>query len=281
MKLISMQANKTRLYRDVEFLTSIYPPRNHKNIASLDKAAAYIETEFRKTSLSVSTQEWEAKGNIYRNVIASTQPENPKRFIVGAHYDVYKEIPGADDNASSVAAILELARIFTENNIQTDYGIDLVAYSLEEPPFFKTEFMGSVIHARSVFEKRLEVIGMIALEMIGYYGNPAEKTEEDINYLHVSGLKKFDSFNAKISHLLKQSGTFGSRRVSYAEDYKNNGPSDHRNYWPYNYPAVMVIGSGKDRSLHYHKKTDTIETLDFELMTKAVESIVYAVLQFP
>ena len=275
-----MPANKNRLYNDVEFLTSIRPYRNYKNIESLQIAADYIEKEFRQTDLSVSRQAWKAKGNVYENIIASFQPEKKKRFIVGAHYDVFRDIPGADDNASSVAAILELARLLSTYNAYIPYGIDLVAFCLEEPPFFKTKMMGSYIHAKSVNQNNTEVNGMIALEMIGYYGMLDEKTEDDKYYLFVSGIKKHDDFNKKVSTLLRQGSPMNSRRISFADDYRNNGPSDHRNYWKFNYPAAMIIGSGKGRNPHYHQPTDTIETLDFDVMTEAVNSIRYATFNF-
>ncbi len=275
-----MAADKNRLYNHVEFLTSIRPFRNYKNLESLQTAADYIHKQFSKTDLCVSRQAWNAKGNIYENVIASFQPEKKQRFIVGAHYDVYKNIPGADDNASSVAAILELGRLLSADYPTIPFGIDLVAFCLEEPPFFKTNMMGSYIHAKSMHENNMDVIGMIALEMIGYYGMPDEKKEDDVYYLFVSGIRKYDDFNKAISTLLKEDTSMNSRRISFADDYKNNGPSDHRNYWRFNYPAAMIIGSGKGKNPHYHQPTDTIETLDFAVMTEAVNSINYAVLNF-
>src|SRR5690625_250123 len=170
-----MLAKKIRLYQDVDFLSSIYPYRNYKNIGSLRKAADYIEKEFEKTGFTISRQEWEARGNIYQNIIASYQPEAKQRFIVGAHYDVYKDQPGADDNASAVAGLLEIARLLSEHQYNLPYGIDFVAFCLEEPPFFRTKKMGSYIHAKSLHEHDQEVIGMIALEMIGYFGEKTKK----------------------------------------------------------------------------------------------------------
>lgn len=145
-----MKADRQNLYQHVDFLTSIYPFRNYRNIESLQKAADYIFSHFSKTKLAVSRQKWEVNGHIYENIIASYQPENNIRFIVGAHYDVYKDIPGADDNASAVAGILEIARLLSEKT-NIPYGIDLIAFCLEEPPFFKTKNMGSYIHAKSAF----------------------------------------------------------------------------------------------------------------------------------
>jgi len=275
-----MSANKNRIYRDVDFLTSIYPYRNYKNLASLQKAADYIASEFKQTNLSVSRQAWNAKGNTYENVIAAFLPEKKQRFIVGAHYDVYRDIPGADDNASAVAAILELARLLTNNNPAVPYGIDLVAFCLEEPPFFKTKMMGSYIHAKSVFENGIDVIGMISIEMIGYYNPLEENSENNNNNLFVSGIRRYDGFNKKISELIRKGSTMGSRRISFDDNYANNGPSDHRNYWIFDYPAVMVIGAGETGNPHYHKPSDTIDTLGFDQLTEAVNSLKYVVFNF-
>src|SRR5690625_164035 len=163
-----MKANIKNLYNHVAFLTSVYPYRNYKNIESLRETANYIEMEMKKTDLQTSRQQWKAKGNVYENILASYQPHKTKRFIIGAHYDVYKESAGADDNASSVAGMLEIMRMLTEADLKLDYGIDFVSYCLEEPPFFKTDKMGSYIHANSIKNNGNVYIGMIALEMIGY-----------------------------------------------------------------------------------------------------------------
>ncbi|MGO1728854.1 MAG: M28 family peptidase [Flavobacteriaceae bacterium] len=278
-----MEADKENLYRDVKFLTSIYPYRNYKNLESLHKAAGFIEGELMKTGLPTTRQQWEVQGNIYENIIATYQPEKTKRFIIGAHYDVYKNQPGADDNASSVAGLLEMARMLTDNELELSYGIDFVSFCLEEPPFFKKEGMGSYIHATSVSDKDKTYIGMIALEMIGYYREEkktAKAATAHKNRLIVSGIRKYTGFNKKISQLLKVKGEIGSRHLSYADDYRNNGPSDHRNYWQLNIPAVMVIGTGGYGNPNYHKATDTIETLDFEVMTDAVNSLAYALFNF-
>ncbi|QAA80549.1 M28 family peptidase [Aequorivita sp. H23M31] len=278
-----MEANIENLYRHVAFLTSIYPYRNYKNIESLQKAAAYIEVEMKEIGLPTTRQQWEAKGNTYENIFAQYQPKKTKRFIIGAHYDVYKESAGADDNASSVAGLMEIARMLTEISLNLDYGIDFVFFCLEEPPFFKTDKMGSYIHANSIADTDKDYIGMIALEMIGYYREEKQISKDDSlykNQLIVSWIKRYDAFNKKISQLLKANGKMDSRRLSYANDYLNNCPSDHRNYWPFHIPAVMVIGTGGHGNPHYHTNTDTIETLDFEIMREAVGSIGYTLFNF-
>lgn len=277
-----MKANTENLYKHVAFLTSIYPYRNYKNIESLQKTAAYIEAKIKGLGLLTTRQQWEAKGNAYTNIIASYQPQKTNRFIIGAHYDVYKDIAGADDNASSVAGLLEIVRLLTESTLELAYGIDFVFYSLEEPPFFKTKKMGSFIHANSLTNTKKDYLGMIALEMIGYYREDKESYNDSIykNQLIVSGIKNHDSFNRKISQLLKVNGSMDSRWISFAESYPNNGPSDHRNYWQFDIPAVMIIGTGGHGNPNYHKATDTIDTLDFEIMTHAVNNIAFALFNF-
>lgn len=278
-----MEVRVENLYKHVAFLTSMFPYRNYKNIKILRKAATYIEQEMERTGLQTSRQEWSAKGNSYENIIATYQPEKTKRFILGAHYDVYKNQPGADDNASGVAGLLEIMRLLIRSELVLDYGIDFVSYCLEEPPFFKTKEMGSYVHAASIANSNKEYIGMIALEMIGYY-REEKTTAKEISFyrnrLVVSGIRKYDVFNMKLAQLLKAEGKMDSRRLSFADDYRNNGPSDHRNYWALDIPAVMIIGSGGQKNPHYHTKTDTINTLDFRIMTHAVSSIAHALFNF-
>src|SRR5687768_14377187 len=106
-----MNANRDRLYRDVEFLTSLESARSYLNSDSLEKTASYISKEFSNSGMGPVDQTWKAAGNEYKNVIASYRPLKEKRLIIGAHYDVCGDQPGADDNASGIAGLLELARM--------------------------------------------------------------------------------------------------------------------------------------------------------------------------
>jgi hypothetical protein len=141
--------------------------RNYQNIEQLNEIAKYIHTDFLNYSDSVYYQKFEVNGIVYKNVICSFGTENTKRIVVGAHYDVCGNQEGADDNASGVIGLLELARQL--KGIKLKNRIDLVAYTLEEPPYFRTEFMGSFIHAKSLVDEKTEVYGMISLEMIAYF----------------------------------------------------------------------------------------------------------------
>src|SRR5215211_5366913 len=125
-----MKANQQRIYKDVEFLTSLIPARNYRNLGSLEKTVDYLAIEFEKLGMSPRFQRWTAEGTEYDNVIASYNAQKKQRLVVGAHYDVCDDQPGADDNASAVAGLLEVARMLIEQKPALDYRIDFVAYCL-------------------------------------------------------------------------------------------------------------------------------------------------------
>ena len=143
-----IKAKRERLYKDVEFLCAIRPYRNYRNLDALDKASTYISEEFARHGYTPSEQLWEAEGNEYKNIIASYREEKELRLIIGAHYDVAGDQEGADDNASAVAGLLETARLIRRTSLTLDYGIDFVAYNLEEAPFFTTRKDGELTFMR-------------------------------------------------------------------------------------------------------------------------------------
>ena len=148
-----------RLREHVEFLSGGEVPRSYDHPERLDAVATYIEAEFQKAGLRPIRQTFEINGRIYSNVIARYGNESAARLVVGAHYDVYGHQPGADDNASGVAGLLELAHLLQEHQPPPGSAIELVAYTLEEPPFFMSERMGSAVHARSLAQSDADIIG--------------------------------------------------------------------------------------------------------------------------
>jgi peptidase M28-like protein len=138
----------SRLEAHVRKLSIELTPRDASHIENLDRAAAYIRDEFSQTTASVSEQAYRVQGVSYRNVIAQFGPDSEERIIVGAHYDTAGPLPGADDNASGVAGLIELARLLVRQ--PPPLRVELVAFSLEEPPYFRTTGMGSSVHAESL-----------------------------------------------------------------------------------------------------------------------------------
>ena len=285
-----MKADKDRMYRDVEFLTRLDPPRKHDNYESIEEAASYIEKEFSKLSCTVSSQYFEVSGHEYRNVIASFNPEKDKRLIVGAHYDAAGDLPGADDNASGVAGLLECARLFEAHKPDIDYRIDFVAFCLEEPPYWRTDEMGSAFHVKSVAGMRRDILGMICLDMIGYFSDKEGSQElpplrdmkgkypDTGNFIIVAGRKHQDEFADKITGLIQQECAVKAFTVTDPRLNELLELSDHLNYWKYGINAVMINDTAMLRNRNYHKESDTIEKLDFVRMAEVVNGCYNAII---
>ena len=285
------KAKTDRLYADVKFLTELRPFRNHRNLQSLEQVCEYIRTEFSRSGFSTEDQKWMAGGNEYTNVIASYNSHKSKRLVVGAHYDVAGDQPGADDNASAVAGLLETARLLAENEPDLDYRIDLVAYCLEEPPYFGSEQMGSFIHAKSLYDKKIDVLGLICYEMIGYFSEEpgsqkfpneqlAKLYPDAGNFIMVVGSTEYDAFNKKVYDLMKKDSAINVQLGSLPPALGLAGMSDQRSYWQFGYNALMINDTSFMRNPHYHLMSDIIETLDFQKMTEVINSSYNAVTGF-
>jgi Zn-dependent M28 family amino/carboxypeptidase len=282
-------ANQARLYADVEFLTSLQPARNYQNLASLNKAADYIHAELAKLGVDVEEQVFQVEGQEYRNVIASFGPATAERLIVGAHYDVCGEQPGADDNASAVAGLLETARLLHAQAPALKRRIDFVAFSLEEPPFFATGHMGSAVHAQALHAAQVPVRAMICYEMIGYFRDEpgsqhfpdpalAQRYPSTGNFITVVGCHGQEAFTQQVKRLMQAHSAIDVQSINLPATQSLASLSDHRNYWHYGYQAVMINDTSFLRNPHYHQPTDTIDTLDFRRMAEVVNGVYGALL---
>jgi hypothetical protein len=282
-------ANATRLHADVEFLTALQPARNYQNLVSLNKAADYIHAELAKLGVAVEEQRYRAEGHEYRNIIASFGPATAERIIVGAHYDVCGDQPGADDNASAVAGLLETARLLHAQAPTLKRRIDFVAFSLEEPPFFATEHMGSAVHAQALHAAKVPVRAMICYEMIGYFRdepgsqrfpNPelAKLYPSIGNFITVVGRLGQEAFTQQVQTLMQAHSAIDVQRINLPATQSLASLSDHRNYWQHGYQAVMINDTSFLHNPHYHQATDTIDTLDFRRMGEVVNGVYGALL---
>jgi Zn-dependent M28 family amino/carboxypeptidase len=267
----AMHADQQRLYADVKFLTSLQPARQYLNPKSLNQAADYIKA-----------------GQPYRNIILSLGAPDAPRIVVGAHYDVCGEIPGADDNASAVAGLLETARLLHQFGSSLKYRVDLVAYPNEEPPYFATEHMGSAMHAKSLYDAKVSVRAMLCYEMIGYFRDepgsqhfPNEQLAAHYpstgNFITVVGRTGQEAFTEQVQKLMKTKANIDVQRINLPGEMSLAGLSDHRNYWKYGYDALMINDTAFLRNPNYHKTSDTIDTLDFKRMAEVVNGT-YAVI---
>lgn len=159
-----------RLEAHVRFLSVDCFPRHSGARANQQKAIEYISAHFRAAGGRVELQPFSTPSGIFQNVIARFGPDTGPRYVIGAHFDSCGVQPGADDNASGVAGLLELATLLGRDPAP-GVGFELVAYNLEEPPFFAGPYMGSAVHARELRAAQVPVKLMLSLEMIGCFSD--------------------------------------------------------------------------------------------------------------
>lgn len=284
---ISNSFDKKELKEHVKFLSELTPARNYLNIQSLDAASDYIEQKFIKYGYSPLFQVYQAKGRLYKNIIASYGNPDLPVFVIGAHYDVCGNQPGADDNASGVAALLSLAREFSQKKPALPFRIEFVAFTLEEPPFFRTKNMGSYVHAKSMRDKHTNVIGMVCLEMLGYFTSEDNSQSYPIFLMKLFYPSKGD-FIAVVGNFNSNSLVmhfFNNMRQESLKVEKLISPSilpgvdfsDHKNYWKFGYKAIMITDTAFYRNKNYHEVSDTIETINFTKLAEVTNGIYFAV----
>ena len=276
------RASAAALRRDVQFLTRDVSPRGARNPENLDRAADFIAHSFRESGALVEIQEFDARGRRYRNVFARFGPAHGRPLVIGAHYDAFCEtgdLPGADDNASGVAGIMELARLLGRSP-QTA-SIVLAAWSTEEPPFFGSDEMGSAVHAESL--AREDVVGMICLEMIGYYSEKQSWPNRVFaalypargDFIAVGGGWSDRALVRRVKRGIRGAG--GINVCSFTGPREILDASDQRNFWSHGWPAVLVTDTAFLRNPNYHTAGDTAETLDYEKMARVVDGVFNAV----
>ncbi|HVE72732.1 MAG TPA: M28 family peptidase [Thermoanaerobaculia bacterium] len=278
------RADARTLEAHVRFLTNDVRPRGAAYPENLDRAARYIAGHFRAAGGRTSLQTFDARGRRYSNVVAEFGPASSGDavLVIGAHYDAFTEtgpLPGADDNASGTAGLIELARLLGRSDVRRP--VVLVAYTTEEPPFFGSEQMGSAVHAASLASP---VRGMICLEMIGYFAETQSWPNALFRWIYPTRgdfIGVAGGWNDR--HLAREvkraiAGAGGIRVVSFSGPRETSDASDHRNYWARGWPAVMVTDTAFLRNPHYHTAHDTAETLDYARMARVVDGVLNAAL---
>jgi hypothetical protein len=274
--------------RTVLYFSTMSPPRNYNNIESLNKSANYILQEFVNYGRTPERQKFKVADNIYENIIVSVGPKECNRLIVGAHYDVWGNQPGADDNASGIAGLLEIARFAKIHEQELPYRVDFVAYTLEEPPFFSTTNMGSFVHARFLHENNISVRGMICLEMIGFFSGKKNSQGYPLSFMRlfypstgsfIGVVSNYgsSSLSKQLSQHLKAT-SIQVKELKAPSFITGIDFSDHRNYWKFGYEAVMITDTAFYRNPNYHEPSDTFDTLDFSRMKEVVNGICWSLM---
>ncbi len=230
----------------------------------------------------LESQVFTARGKQYRNVIGRFGVGKGSKVVVGAHYDSFGKTPGADDNASGVAGLIELAYLLGRHDPSRE--VELVAYVLEEPPFFRSRSMGSYVHARSIAGESANVAGVIVLEMIGYFRDERGSQSYPLSVLRLMYPSR-GNFIAVVGRWDQgawvrtvKAGLAGTTDLPV---YSIRAPvavpgvdfSDHINYWPFGMDAIMITDTAYYRNKAYHATGDTPERLDYVRMSKVITAV--------
>lgn len=288
----SAQSNSDTLRKHVVRISTLPYGRSAARPETLHDAATYILSHFRIHSSKTVVQAFSIHKTRYENLICSFGPDSAPRLIVGANYDVYEHSPGADNNASGVAALLELSKLLSKVNKSLVYRIDLVAYSPSEPPFLNTNETGSHHHAKSLLDQGVTVLGMINIKCIGYFSNQKKSQRypflsQNLIYTHrgnfISMLSSpgSGSFANRMKYQLKlYANGLSFRHFKPAIPFPVLKDGDHKSYSDLGIPSLIISNTMSFRNKYFRYDVDTYSTLDYIRMSKTVNMIYMALIRY-
>ncbi len=270
----------------------------------LKETEHYLTEQFRQLGLDVAARPFAALGGTYRNLIGTAVPSSTKDdqalppLIVAAHYDTVPGSPGADDNASGLAVLLEVAHRLRD--VQLARSVQFIAFNLEEE-----NLLGSLAYAAQLHEAGQTILGAIVLECVGYarseegsqqtpplgrgaswraWGGRVQKMPITVpsvgNFLAIVGNGASAELTGSIERAAKPYLPVVPLVVpGQGELLPDTRRSDHAAFWYYGYPAVMLTDTANFRNPNYHQPTDTIETLNLDFMSRVVDGLVAAVIE--
>jgi Zn-dependent M28 family amino/carboxypeptidase len=271
----------------VEMLAGAIGERHIWRPQSLSRAAEYVTSTLEASGSVVRAQDYLAHGCHVRNIEAALDGTSQPGSIVviGAHYDTVQGCPGANDNATGVAATLELARRFArEPRPRT---VRFVAFVNEEPPFFQTDLMGSVVYARAAKQRGDRIHAMLSLETIGYYSDAPESQQypPPLNLLFPN-TGNFIGFVSNLGSVrllrrahraFKAHTAFPIQAAPAPESIPGVGWSDQWAFWRAGYSAMMVTDTAPYRYPWYHTAHDTPDKISFEKLAQVVDGLEHVV----
>lgn len=272
-----------RLETHVAALCSHPAGRNYIEKEGLAAARAYIAAQFEASGYPVKHQEYQISGDRFANLEVTrpgtTRPD--EIVIVGAHYDAVIGAPGANDNGSGVAAVLELAARFKDAEFPRS--IRFVAFVNEEPPHFTQETMGSDVYARQAAQEKQKIVAMYSLETIGYFRADAGSQQYPPlfnlfypragNFIAFVGNLRSRDLVTRSLRSFRAHARFPSEGIAAPAFIPGINWSDHWSFWKQGYPAIMITDTAPYRYPHYHSPEDTPDKVDYEKMVPIVRGI--------
>jgi Zn-dependent M28 family amino/carboxypeptidase len=284
---LSTKLAESRLRADVEMLATTIGERHIWRAQSLQPAADHIRSSLFAAGYAPRTESYDVHRIRVDNIEAVRHgaSRSGEIVVVGAHYDSVAGSPGANDNATGIAAMLELARRFAP--MATARTIHFVAFVNEEPPFFQTSQMGSVVYANAARARGDQVVAMLSLETLGYYSDqpgsqtyPAEFGDGFPDQGNFIGMVS----NPESAELLERVRAAFAARTPFPVEatpapahFPGVGWSDQWSFWQAGYPGVMITDTAPFRYPWYHQAGDTPDKIDFKKFATVVDGIEAAV----
>lgn len=277
---------RAELVASVQKLAGEIGERNMSRYPQLLAAADFIESSFAATGLAPRRNSYELRGRALDNIEVEIRGSTPEIFVVGAHYDSVSGSPGANDNASGVAALLALARRFAGKSPEKT--LRFVAFVNEEPPYFQTEEMGSLVYAKSCKARGDRIAGMISLETIAYFSDAPHSQNYPSaglgffypskgNFIGFAANTSSRSLLRRTVSAFRKTGKLPCQGASLPAAIPGIGWSDQWSFWQCGYPALMVTDTAPFRYSHYHEPTDTPDKLDYDrfaLVVSGMETVI-------
>jgi Zn-dependent M28 family amino/carboxypeptidase len=272
------------LRQHVEKLAGEIGERNVFKARKLLAAADYIEGVFTNAGFKVTRQGYEVYRETCHNIAVEItgQQHSNEIVVVGAHYDSVAGCPGANDNGSGVAAVLELARVWSAR-AQPARTLRFVTFANEEPPFFQTEQMGSFVYAKQCRQHGDNIVAMLSLETIGYYATKkgSQKYPFPMGLFYPSR-GDFIAFVGNTANAplvrrciesFRRQAAFPSEGAGVPGRLPGVDWSDHWSFWQAGYPGIMVTDTALFRYPYYHREQDTPDKLDYERLARVVTGL--------
>jgi Zn-dependent M28 family amino/carboxypeptidase len=282
-----IQKRSARLKQDLEMLAGKIGERNLHHYPKFVEAADWIEKSFREMGYEVRRQTYQVHQkdcwNLEVEIKGSTQSN--EIIVIGAHYDAVIGSPAANDNGTGVVCLLELARHFSKSKPART--VRFVAFANEEPPYFQTDDMGSLVYAKECKKQGDNIVGMISLETMGYYSD--EKDSQHYppifkpfypstgNFIGFVANTTSKSFLTKVTDLFEKHSDFPLESVASYETIPGIGWSDQWAFWKQGYEGIMVTDTATFRYPHYHTAEDTPDKIHYDRMAKVVDGLEKAI----
>lgn len=273
---------RQRLHTHVNTLAGAIGERNLQRYSSLNAAAQYISDTFASLGYEPAAQAFTVDGKTVKNLEAVKQGgAGDKILVIGAHYDSVSGSPGANDNGTGIAAVLEIARLLRDRSVL--HTVRFVAFVNEEPPYTYTEAMGSRRYAERAASRNEPITAMLSLETIGYYSEEVHSQQYPFPFsLFYPSTGDFVGFVANLQSraLVRQAinsfrnhARFPSEGVAAPGWITGIGWSDHWSFWKAGYPAIMVTDTALFRYPQYHTVADLPEIVDYDRLTQVVSGL--------